>query len=207
MPTPQGRGPPSLEEFCPLTQKRRQDMARNLLLELIENFPQADPASEFHGEEINGCEAVNFLSGFIPDVREYLDSNEYRQSEVLAVLKACWDFIENVTDEDPARTDKFFALRERVRNVVSERRQEPPTVAVILEGGLVQSVVSDRPNEIQPINLMVLDYNTEGADEDELLQVPQKDGSFSTATGRYLGFEKASIGLDSVMNQLDARGW
>ena len=27
-----------------------------------------------------------------------------------------WDFIENVTDADPARTDKFFALRERVRN-------------------------------------------------------------------------------------------
>ena len=182
-------------------------MARNLLLELIENFPQADPASEFHGEEINGCEAVNFLSEFIPDVREYLDNNEYRESKALAVLKACWDFIENVTDEDPARTDKFFALRERVRNVVSERRQEPPTVAVILEGGLVQCVVSDRPNDIQPMNLMVLDYDTEGADEEELLQVPQKDGSVSTATGRYLGFEHADIGLASVMDQIDARGW
>ena len=182
-------------------------MARNLLLELIENFPPADPASEFHGEEINGCEAVNFLSEFIPDVREYLDNNEYRESEALAVLKACCDFIENVTDEDPARTDKFFALRERVRNVVSQRRQEPPTVAVILEGGLVQCIVSDRPNDIQPMNLMVLDYDTEGADEEELLQVPQKDGSVSTATGRYLGFEHADIGLASVMDQIDARGW
>ena len=182
-------------------------MARNLLLELIENFPQADPASEFHGEEINGCEAVNFLFEFIPDVREYLDNNEYRESEALAVLKACWDFIENVTDDDPARTDKFFALRERVRNVVSQRRQEPPTVAVILEGGLVQCVVSDRPNDIQPINLMVLDYDTEGEDEEELLQVSQKDGSVSTATGRYLGFEHADIGLASVMDQIDARGW
>jgi len=182
-------------------------MARNLLLELLENFPQADPASEFHGEKINGCEAVNFLSEFIPDVREYLDNNEYRESEVLAVLKECWDFIENVTDEDPARTDKFFALRERVRNVVSQRRQEPPTVVVILEGGLVQCIVSDRPNDIQPMNLMVLDYDTEGADEEELLQVPQKDGSVSTATGRYLGFEHADIGLASVMDQIDARGW
>lgn len=182
-------------------------MERNLLLELIENFPQADPASEFHGEEINGCEAVNFLSEFIPDVREYLDNNEYRESEALAVLKACWDFIENVTDEDPARTEKFFALRERVRNVVSQRRQEPPTVAVILEGGLVQCVVSDRPKDIQPMNLMVLDYDTEGADEEELLQVSQKDGSVSTATGRYLGFEHADIGLASVMDQIDARGW
>jgi hypothetical protein len=32
------------------------------------------------------------------------------------LIRDLWDFIENVTDEDPARTDKFFALRERVRN-------------------------------------------------------------------------------------------
>lgn len=49
-------------------------MARELLLEIIETFPQADPASEFYNEEINGCEAVNFLSQFIPQIREYLDS-------------------------------------------------------------------------------------------------------------------------------------
>lgn len=30
-------------------------MARELLLEIIETFPQADPASEFYNEEINGC--------------------------------------------------------------------------------------------------------------------------------------------------------
>ncbi len=182
-------------------------MSRELLLHLIETFPQADPASEFYNEEINGCEAVNFLSEFIPDVRDYLDNNENRENKALAVLKASWDFIENVTDEDPERTDKFFALRERVRSVLADRHMEPPTVAVILEGGLVQSVVSDRPNDIQPINLMVLDYDTEGADEEELLQVPQKDGSVSTATGRYLGFEHANIGLASVMDQLDVRGW
>jgi hypothetical protein len=28
-----------------------------------------------------------------------------------------WDFIENVTDETPDRTERFFALRERVRNL------------------------------------------------------------------------------------------
>ena len=182
-------------------------MARNLLQELIETFPQADPASEFHGEEINGCDAVNFLSEFIPDVREHLDDIQIRENESFTVLKACLDFIENVTGEDPERSDKFFALRERVRNVFSEQRQNPPTVAIILEGGLVQCVVSDRPNDIPPMNLMVLDYDTEGADEEELLQVPQKDGSTSTATGRYLGFEKADIGLTAVMDQLDARGW
>lgn len=32
------------------------------------------------------------------------------------LIRDLWDFVENVTDADPARTDKFFALRERVRN-------------------------------------------------------------------------------------------
>lgn len=31
------------------------------------------------------------------------------------VALACWYFIENVTDDDPDRQDKFFALRQRVR--------------------------------------------------------------------------------------------
>jgi hypothetical protein len=182
-------------------------MSIKLLLELIETFPQADPASEFHGEEINGCEAVNFLSEFIPEVRKCLDDNQHQENESIGLLKACWDFIENVTDEDPERNDKFFALRARVRNILWERQHKTPTFAVILEGGLVQCIVSDRPNDIQPMNVMVLDYDTEGADEEELLQVPQKDGSVSTATGRYVGFEQADIGLAAVMDQLDARGW
>lgn len=49
-------------------------MARELLLQIIEAFPQADPASEFYDEDINGCEAVNFLSQLIPQIRKYLDS-------------------------------------------------------------------------------------------------------------------------------------
>lgn len=32
------------------------------------------------------------------------------------LIRDLWDFIENVTGEDPARTGRFFALRERVRN-------------------------------------------------------------------------------------------
>jgi len=31
------------------------------------------------------------------------------------LLRALWRFIEDVTEEDPARTEKFFALRCRVR--------------------------------------------------------------------------------------------
>jgi hypothetical protein len=32
------------------------------------------------------------------------------------LIRDLWSFVENVTDDDPERTEKFFALRERVRN-------------------------------------------------------------------------------------------
>ena len=38
------------------------------------------------------------------------------QSDESQLIHDLWNFIENVTPEDPERTDKFFALRERVRN-------------------------------------------------------------------------------------------
>ena len=182
-------------------------MSRELLLHLIETFPQADPASEFFNEEINGCEAVNFLSEFIPEVRKHLDDDKHRESETLCVLKACWDFIENVTDDDPERNGKFFALREQVRNILWDRHHEPPTIAVILEGGLVQYIICDHPGNLPPLKVVVLDYDSEGVDEDELLEVSQGDGSLSRATGRYECIEQADIDLAAVMVQLDTRGW
>ena len=128
-------------------------MARELLLEIIETFPQADPASEFYNEEINGCEAVNFLSQFIPQIREYLDS-------------------------------------------------PPPKVAVVLDGGLVQCLTSDRPNDVPPITFMVIDYDTDGAAPEETVKVPQGDGDISEAFARVETLGQAEIDLDAVLEQL-----
>ena len=50
-------------------------------------------------------------------MRRFLDCAQNLESEPLETLKACWDFIENVSDEDPERSYKFLALRERVRNL------------------------------------------------------------------------------------------
>ncbi len=39
------------------------------------------------------------------------------------LVKDLWYFIENVTDEDPERSDKFFSLRERVRNFYANQNR------------------------------------------------------------------------------------
>jgi hypothetical protein len=40
------------------------------------------------------------------------------------LIRDLWNFIENVTDDDPERTDKFFALRERVREFYGSEGQK-----------------------------------------------------------------------------------
>lgn len=109
-----------------LSHSKEAAMPLQLLYEIIEAFPQANPASEFYNEEIDGCEAVNFLSGFIPEVRKCLDNLRQLEDEPLETLKACWDFIENVTDDDPGRSGRFFELRERVRNCFAHAGTNPP---------------------------------------------------------------------------------
>ena len=125
-------------------------MARELLLELIEAFPQADPASDFYLEEINGCEAVDFLSEFIPRLRAYLDA-------------------------------------------------PPPTVAVVLEGGLVQCLTADRPYDVPPVTFVIIDYDTEETTED-IIEVPQGNGDLATAFTRVEHPGQATIDLDAVLH-------
>ena len=127
-------------------------MARELLLEIIEAFPQADPSSDFYHEDINGCEAVDFLSQFIPRIRDYLDT-------------------------------------------------PPPTVAVVLEGGLVQCLTADRPHDVPSVTFVIIDYDTEGSSEDTV-EVPQGNGDLAAAFVRVEKPGQAAIDLDAVLAQL-----
>jgi hypothetical protein len=128
-------------------------MARELLLEIIEAFPQADPASDFYHEEINGCEAVDFLSQFIPRIRNYLDT-------------------------------------------------PPPTVAVVLEGGLVQGLTTDRPHDVPPITFVIIDNDTESSTLEDTVEVPQRNGDLAAAFARVEKPGQATIDLDAVLAQL-----
>jgi hypothetical protein len=84
-----------------------------LLRDILEQFPQADPESQFYNDEINGCDAVNFISELVPEIRALLDADltSARDDLAIEVLRAVWYFIEDVTDDYPERTSKFFVLR------------------------------------------------------------------------------------------------
>ncbi len=54
---------------------------------------------------------------------EPMDQPSIVLSNADGLIRDLWNSIENVTGEDPARTDKFFALRERVRNHYADFEQ------------------------------------------------------------------------------------
>lgn len=76
---------------------------------------------------------------------------------------------------------------------------DPPQLAVVLEGGVVQSIVSDRPDEVNA-DVMVIDYDTEGSDEEGKSYVRQDDGSYAEAWVYSHGIGKATIGLDDILD-------
>ena len=81
---------------------------------------------------------------------------------------------------------------------------DKPIVGVILEGGLVQCVVSSAPEHLPDMDLIILDYDVEGADADELLHVPQGDGATAQAVGRIEQITLSGIDLGAVRTQICA---
>ena len=79
----------------------------------------------------------------------------------------------------------------------------PPTLAIVIEGGLVQAVVTDRPEAIR-VNVRIIDYDTDGASDDELSEVPQGDGSFCDAVVDHRDLTEAAIDLHHIVDKTDS---
>jgi hypothetical protein len=82
-----------------------------------------------------------------------------------------------------------------------------PIVGVVLEGGLVQSIVSNAPEQIPEIDVIILDYDVEGFEKECLLSVPQSGGEIARAVGHIEKITESGIDLGMVLNQINARGW
>jgi len=106
-------------------------------------------------------------------------------------------------------------LEERICEVESgdtgPRTDDPPSlkpiVGVVIEGGLVQCVVSNAPELIPDMDVIILDYDVQGCEEDELLKVPQSSGNIAHAVGHIEKITESGIDLGMVLNQMNTRGW
>jgi hypothetical protein len=75
-------------------------------------------------------------------------------------------------------SDHAALSEDEIDGLIAALDATPPDtpVLIVVEGGLIQSVITDAP-----IAVTVIDYDTECADDDEICEVPQSDGSMEDA--------------------------
>jgi len=78
---------------------------------------------------------------------------------------------------------------------------QPVHLAVVMEGGLVQSIVSE--TDLPELNVLVIDYDTQGTNPEDRVSVPQVDGSSAMAWSSFYAIEAATIDLAAVVHQLN----
>lgn len=78
---------------------------------------------------------------------------------------------------------------------------EPARIAVCLEGGIVQDVFTDNP-ALVGLTVVTIDYDSEGADEQEISHVKQPDGSLEPAVCGYWEAEQSRIDLAEVCAEI-----
>ncbi len=83
------------------------------------------------------------------------------------------------------------------------RNPSPLHAAIVVEGGLIQHVLVDPSNALEAL---VIDYDTEGQDERDLVKIKQSDGSFSSAMVTDFPVEEPLIGLGRLYDLISKGG-
>lgn len=93
--------------------------------------------------------------------------------------------------------DRAKEVLARLNNRGTEQGCTLPAVAIVLEGGMVASIVSDDPAALSNAvhSIVVIDYDTDGTEPAELTPIPQSDGSYANAIVHEPGIEQAKIEL------------
>lgn len=87
----------------------------------------------------------------------------YTEENVADDLRAAW---RELNPDDADELDALLAEYE------AAQAGKAPRLCIRLEGGVVQSVFADAP-----VDVLVIDYDTEGSDGEDLFPMPQEDGS------------------------------
>lgn len=74
---------------------------------------------------------------------------------------------------------------------------ETQTIAVVMDGGIVQTVVADHPGFLH-LDVIVIDYDTEGVEDESLSRIAQGDGSYVEAYTYSMPVEKAGICMTPI---------
>jgi hypothetical protein len=76
-------------------------------------------------------------------------------------------------------------------------------IAIIMEGGLIQDILA-----VEDVDITIVDYDTEGAEEEDLTEIPQNDG---TSVEAFIGYPNVDLSDEArkfldILGRLDKEG-
>jgi uncharacterized protein YegL len=76
-------------------------------------------------------------------------------------------------------------------------------IAIIMEGGLIQDILA-----VEDVDITIVDYDTEGAEEEDLTEIPQNDG---TSVEAFIGYPNVDLSDEArkfldILDRLDKEG-
>lgn len=124
-----------------------------------------DNESPLTAEEIDAlCERLNFhdVAANLPTPAD--------SATFAARLLAAFPWLET-DEEDISGADTIAELQDIYNGAKWEAPPAPPAVVVVIEGGNVRDILATAP-----ITAAVIDYDTQGADAEDIIAIPQGDG-------------------------------
>ena len=103
-------------------------------------------------------------------------------------------FVTRIT-KDKIQQSGTYQILEEMRH--PKKRQ----LAVVMQGGLIQAIVSHQPENIEVLSI---DYDTDGYDESDLTLVKQSDGNYSQAYCVNECIQEPVIDLNQVTESMNA---
>ena len=85
------------------------------------------------------------------------------------------------------------------RNTFEAKGDPSIRLVIKLEGGLIQWIGTD--NTDHKIQIAIIDYDTDGADDDEIVEIPQDDDGVADAIAR---IEEAEVDAEFVASTFSA---
>jgi hypothetical protein len=112
---------------------------------------------------------------------------EAKAGKQLAAIEAFNnEFAADMESDDPINGSdavdsvcRIYPLFKEAMTEDSPADQQRSTIAIFMEGGIIQSILTDK--EIQSTNYVVIDYDTEGGDESLMMKIPQDGGGNALA--------------------------
>lgn len=133
------------------------------------------------------------------------------QAFLLDALSEAESFISGFEGDDTQ--DGVDELLHRIRSSIAAANAEAalptPILAIVIEGGCISDIVSNRPELFANVDVLTIDYDVEGIEEDRLIAILQPSGGAEfpseDAFVRDQSVDRAKIDLAAVATALDAR--